>query len=79
MTPVARSVADGEEDRLGFRASLVEGFVAPRIPVDRVVSVLQEVRRGGFVQAVGDDSLRVIRCADDDGGNVGGSVIRESS
>ena len=44
VAPVAGRVADGEQDRLVLRARLREGLVAPRVPVDRVVRVLEEVR-----------------------------------
>ena len=46
VAPVARRVADREEDRLLLGARLREGLLAPRIPVDRVVLVLEEVGRG---------------------------------
>ncbi len=44
VAPVAGGVADGEEDRLVFLARLGERLLAPGIPVDRVVGVLEEVR-----------------------------------
>ncbi len=52
VAPVARRVADREEDRLVLVARLREGLVAPRIPVDRVVAVLVEVRAGLVGQAI---------------------------
>ena len=43
MAPVARGVADGEEDRLVFCVRPAEGLLAPGIPVDRVVGMLEKV------------------------------------
>ena len=43
MAPVARRVADREEDRLVLLACAVEGILTPGVPVDRVVLVLEEV------------------------------------
>ena len=55
VAPVAGGVADREEDRLPLLTCAGEGLVAPRVPVDRVLRVLQEVRarlvlRGGSWQ-----------------------------
>ena len=44
VAPVAGRVADGEEDRLVLGAGLGERLVAPGVPVDRVVRVLEQVR-----------------------------------
>ena len=44
VAPVARRVADRQEDRLVLQPRASERLVAPRIPVHRVVRVLQEVR-----------------------------------
>ena len=44
VTPVARRIAHREEDRLALGRGADEGLVAPRIPVDRVVAVLAEIR-----------------------------------
>ena len=43
VAPVARGVADGEEDRLVLRRRLRERLVAPRKPVDGILRVLQQV------------------------------------
>src|ERR1700730_11947113 len=40
VTPVAGGIADREEDRLVLAPGLLEGFVAPRIPVDGIMCVL---------------------------------------
>ena len=58
VAPVAGRVADRDQHRLvlGFRAS--EGLLAPRIPVDGVVLVLQEVGAGLVGEAVGHGSYR---------------------
>ena len=44
VAPVARRVADRQEDRLVLRSRLVERFARPRIPVDGIVRVLEQVR-----------------------------------
>ena len=44
VAPVARRVADRQEDRLVLAARLLEGLVAPRVPVNGIVFVLEEVR-----------------------------------
>src|SRR5258708_39595098 len=43
MAPVAGGVADAEEDRFVLHFCLVQGFLAPRVPVYRVVCVLQQI------------------------------------
>ena len=52
VAPVAGRVADREQDRLVLVARLRERLLAPRVPVDRVVGVLQEVRAGLLREAV---------------------------
>ena len=52
VAPVAGRVADREQDRLVLGAGLREGLLAPRVPVDRVVGVLEEVRAGLVGEAV---------------------------
>ncbi len=44
MTPVTGRIADAEEDGLVFLPRSFQGFFAPRVPVDRIVCVLQKVR-----------------------------------
>ncbi len=44
VAPVARRVADGEEDRPVLLPRAGERLLAPRVPVDGVVRVLEEVR-----------------------------------
>ena len=46
MAPVARRVADRQQHRHVALAGLGERLRSPRVPVDRVVAVLAEVRRG---------------------------------
>ena len=46
VAPVAGAVANGEEDGLVLLAGLREGLVAPGVPVDGVLGVLQEVGAG---------------------------------
>ena len=52
VAPVARGVADREEDRLVLGAGAVERLVAPGVPVDRVLRVLEEVRARLLREAV---------------------------
>jgi hypothetical protein len=53
MAPMAGTIADTENHRLILLPGLVEGFVAPGVPVHRVAGVLEEI--GGFFvyEAVG--------------------------
>ncbi len=44
VAPMAGRVTDREKDRFPFLARLGEGFLAPRIPIDRVMRVLEKVR-----------------------------------
>ena len=44
VAPVAGRIPDGEEDRPVLGARPLEGLVAPRVPVDGIVGVLEEVR-----------------------------------
>src|SRR4051794_20403268 len=53
VTPVARRVADREQDRLVLLACARERLLAPRMPVHRVVLVLEEVGRGLLREPVG--------------------------
>ena len=57
VAPVAGGVADREEDRLPLLTCAGEGLVAPRVPVDRVLRVLQEVRARLVLQAVHGSKL----------------------
>ena len=47
MSPMAGGIADGKEYGLVLRYCTGEGFIAPGIPVDGVMDMLQEV--GGFL------------------------------
>jgi len=44
MAPVARGIADGEENGLVLGGGLVESFIPPGIPVHWIVGVLKKVR-----------------------------------
>ena len=52
VAPVARGVADGEEDRAVLVAGARERLLPPRVPVDRVVGVLEEIRTGRVSQPI---------------------------
>ena len=52
VAPVARAVADRDEERLLLGACELERLVAPGMPVDGVLGVLQEVRAGRVSEAV---------------------------
>ena len=58
VAPVARAVADGDEERLVLGARALERLVPPFVPVDRVLRVLEEVRARRVGQAVHVLSLR---------------------
>ncbi len=49
VTPVACGVADAQEDRLVVTLRLLESLGSPRVPVDRICGVLEEVG-AGFVR-----------------------------
>ena len=53
MAPVAGRVADREQDRPVLLAGAGQRLLAPRVPVDRVVPVLEQVRAGLAREAVG--------------------------
>ena len=63
VAPVAGGVADGEQDRLVLGMRAAERLLAPRVPVDRVVRVLEEVGAGFLSQAVHLASLVGGACA----------------
>ena len=52
VAPVAGCVADRDEQRHVATPSFGEGLVAPLVPVDRVVGVLEQVRGRGISQPV---------------------------
>ena len=52
VAPVARAVADRDQERATRLLRLRERLVAPRKPVDRVVRVLEEVRARGSCEPV---------------------------
>ena len=68
VAPVARAVADGEEDELAFLLRLGERLVAPGIPVDRVVGVLEQIGAALAGQAVGVLGLLLLRSCLETGG-----------
>ena len=62
VAPVARRVADRQQDRLVLGRGPGQRLLAPRVPVDRVVGVLAQVRAGlvrEAVHAVGGYGVRV--------------------
>jgi hypothetical protein len=56
VAPVARRIADRQEDRLVFRLRLRQGFGPPGEPVDRVVRVLEQIWAGFPRESVGGKS-----------------------
>ena len=52
VAPVAGRVADRQQDRHVALAGRGERLVTPRVPVDRVVGVLAQIRAGFLGQAV---------------------------
>jgi hypothetical protein len=59
VAPVTGGVADREQDRLALAPRALERLVAPRVPVDRVVGVLEQVRAGLAHQPV-DEARRAV-------------------
>ena len=57
VAPVAGGVADGEEDRPVLRSRPLERFRSPRMPVHRIVGVLQEIGAG-----LGGETIAARRC-----------------
>src|SRR5690606_33694817 len=51
--PVTGGVANAEQDRFVFGARSRQCLVAPGMPVDRVMSVLQQIRAGLMLQSIG--------------------------
>ena len=65
VAPVARRVADGQEDRSAEVASTREGSLAPRVPVDWVLGMHPEVWRclvGEAVRHVGSRTRGILPC-----------------
>src|SRR5262245_4937582 len=60
VAPVARAVADGEENELAFFLRLGEGFGAPRVPVGRVVGMHQEIRTRLLGEPIGVLGLALV-------------------
>src|SRR5579884_1211705 len=52
MAPVARRVADRQKNRLVLAARFFKCLRAPRKPIDRVVRVLEQIRRFFFREAI---------------------------
>ncbi len=52
VAPVTGGVADAEEDRLVFPSGAGQRVFTPRVPIDGVVGVLEEIGRGGGLQSV---------------------------
>ncbi len=56
VAPMAGGVADGQEDRPILHPSAGQGFGSPRIPVDRVFGVLEQVRARRAGEAIAHDA-----------------------
>ncbi len=52
MAPVTGGIPDAQKDGFVFGAGLREGFLAPRIPVDRIPGVLEQIRRACVYQLI---------------------------
>ena len=57
VTPVTRRITDAQQHRFVLAARFFKRFFTPRIPIDRIVSVLQKIRTGFVDQVVGELSL----------------------
>ncbi len=62
VAPMARRVADAEEDRACPRAARARAPPAPGVPVDRIVGVLKEIRDWFRVRERLDIGLRIADC-----------------
>ena len=60
VAPMTCEIPDGKKDRLVLFAGLFEGFVAPRVPIHRIVSMQEEVGTLGVNEPVG---VAVLRCS----------------
>jgi hypothetical protein len=52
MAPVARAVTNAEENRFIFSFGTGEGFITPRVPINRIFSVLVQIRAGFVLEAI---------------------------
>jgi hypothetical protein len=59
VAPVTGGIANGKEDGLVLAASFFKRLVSPRIPVHRIVGVLEEVRALFVDETVGRSSVFV--------------------
>ena len=57
MAPVTRGIADRQQDRFVLRARLLQCFGAPRIPIDGIIRMLEQVRTGLLGKAIEMPSL----------------------
>ena len=53
VAPVTGGVADTQKDRFVFQTGFGEGLATPRMPVDRIVCMLQQIGTGLSHQGVG--------------------------
>jgi hypothetical protein len=52
VTPVTGGVADAQKDRFVLAPRSFKGLIAPRIPLDWIVGVLQQIRAGFVYEMV---------------------------
>jgi hypothetical protein len=52
MTPVAGGITDTEQDWFVFLSGATQSFIGPRIPIDRIVRMLEKVRTGFLDEAI---------------------------
>ena len=53
MTPVARAVANADQNEFVILLRLFPRLITPRPPIDGILAVLKEVRRDGVDETVG--------------------------
>jgi hypothetical protein len=63
MAPMTRGITNREKDRFVFSTRLGKGFLPPPIPINRIVSVLEKIRRFFLRQAIRVSNLSGDRCA----------------
>src|SRR3954468_23417135 len=73
MAPVARGISDRQEDRAVLTSRSLEGLLTPRIPVDGIVCMLEEVRTALTRKAVRHGNPQAL-CAQSRAGSGGTDV-----
>ena len=57
MTPVAGGIANAQQDWLVLGAGALNRFLAPRIPIDRIMRVLAQVWAAAVSQRIAENGV----------------------